>query len=92
MKLFGNVEVNGITRIVVQKKNSVKVFIRMDNRDWVDQSNGKIVEDRFMSSRVRKMVHKTVKKTGEFCGAVFEFDKPSYRIWIHNETINIVRN
>lgn len=76
MKLNHVIEVNGIKRIVVKRLdgNVSKIYNRNDNRDWVEEKSGKVTLDKHMSSRVRK-----------WCVPMFA----KYRVWIHNETINV---
>jgi hypothetical protein len=78
MKLIGNIEVSGVTRIVIKKKDSTRIYLRNDNRDWIDQTSGKVILDKYMGSRVRKMV--ILKK---------DFSRrPIYRLCPHLETLN----
>lgn len=85
MYLTHNIEVSGITRIVVLKAGSERLYTRQLDRDWLDNTSGKIVSDTHMASRVRRMLKKdidAVLSNGVPCRA------PYWRMWIHNETLN----
>jgi len=88
MKLSNNIEVSGINRIVVKKKNSVRVYGRdlsNTSNDWIDTTSGKVIEDKHMCNKIRKMIK---QQSGNWC--VSEIWKQyKYRVWIHNETLNL---
>jgi hypothetical protein len=81
MFIKNNIEVNGISRVVVKKQSSSRVYIRNEDRDWIDQTSGKLIKDIYMCSRIRKLVNSRRGFLG--CGGRM------YRVWIHNETINL---
>lgn len=91
MKLNNNIEVSGINRIVVKKKNSVRVYSRIEGlfpNDWVDTTNDKIIEDKHMCNKIRKMVK---QQSGNWCMSEI-WKQYKYRVWIHNETLNLEVN
>jgi len=91
MKLSNNIEVSGINRIVVKKKNSVRVYGRIEGlfpNDWVDTTNGKIIEDKHMYNKIRKMIKQ--QSGGWHVSEIWKHYK--YRVWIHNETLNLEVN
>jgi len=81
MFIKDNIEVNGISRVVVKKQSSSRVYVRNEDRDWIDQTSGKLIKDIYMCSRIRKLVNSRKGFLG-FGGCM-------YRVWIHNETINL---
>lgn len=80
MFIKDNIEINGISRVVVKKQNSSRVYVRNEGRDWIDQSSGKLIKDAHMCSRIRKLANARNGWLG--------FGGNTYRVWVHNETIN----
>jgi len=94
------IELSGITRIVVDQ---TKVYVRKENRDWLNTNNGKTVPDHLMMRRIKTMLKETV----EVMGDVVEVDSrsirvrivtnrglgwlPKWRPWSNMETLNIER-
>jgi len=80
MFIKDNIEINGISRVVVKKQNSSRVYIRNEDRDWIDQTSGRLIKDVYMCSDIRKWVN---LRRG-FLG----MGGKMYKFWSHNETIN----
>lgn len=75
MKLSGNVEVNGIDRVVFYKKN---IFMRVNRPNgttyWYDMIRQKTLDNETMCSIVKKATQNPMRK-----------------VWIHGGSINVDR-
>jgi len=77
MKLIGNIEVSGITKVVFY--NTGEAWNRYEDEDieplWINEDNEEVIKDH---QSMIKIIHRKV------C------DPINYRIWIHAGTMNIV--